>query len=271
MKGSPVRVRASALKDLLRSHLCFPSGRHMKCSRRTCVSARWPFALFRLIGRSAVALGRRTSATSKRSANGTITRQSAPAETRAIRTAKRAGARWRTARRRALSLGAERSSAMRPHRASARRPSRKPSARRWDYRARVDEKSGVGRIERQQSQPLRWRRSLADHTMDLVDRHRIPRECDQAPGGTGRRVGRRVAAGLELNGNVEGLRRAIPRLSAEPPEFGGDLGELVRVLEADGEEALVPDRAAKWPGLAVEPRYPDRHAWALDGPWQEPH
>src|SRR5919106_380113 len=77
----------------------------MKCSRRTCVSARWPFALFRLIGRSAVALGRRTSATSKRSASGTITRQSAPAETRAIRTAKRAGARWRTARRRALSLG----------------------------------------------------------------------------------------------------------------------------------------------------------------------
>ena len=71
-----------------------------------------------------VALGRRTSATSKRSASGTITRQSAPAETRAIRTAKRAGARWRTARRRALSLGAERSSAMRPHRASARRPER---------------------------------------------------------------------------------------------------------------------------------------------------
>src|SRR5918994_1017349 len=38
------------------------------------------FCFSRLIGRSAVALGRRTSAASKRSASGTITRQSAPAE-----------------------------------------------------------------------------------------------------------------------------------------------------------------------------------------------
>src|SRR5438874_9829811 len=95
------------------------------------------------------------------------------------------------------------------------------------------------------------RRSLADHTADLADRHRIPRERDQAPGGAGRRVGRRVAAEVELDGNVEGLRRAVACLPAEPPELGGDLGELVRVLDAHGEEALVPDRAAERPGLAV--------------------
>ena len=101
------------------------------------------------------------------------------------------------------------------------------------------QKSDAGRIDRQQSQPLRSRRSLADHTTDLVDRHRIPWECDQAPGGTGRHVGRRVAAGVELDCNIEGLSRAVPRFPAEPPELGGDLSELVRMLDAHGEEALV--------------------------------
>jgi hypothetical protein len=43
-----------------------------------------------------------------------------------------------------------------------------------------------------------------------------------------------------------------------------EIGELVRVLEADGEEALVPDRTAKRPGLPVVARNPDRHTRALD-------
>jgi len=43
------------------------------------------------------------------------------------------------------------------------------------------------------------------------------------------------------------------------------------VLEADREEALVPDRAAKWPGLAVVAGDPDRHAGTLHRPRQEPH
>jgi hypothetical protein len=134
----------------------------MKCSRRTCVSARWPFALFRLIGRSAVALGRRTSATSKRSASGTITRQSAPAETRAIRTAKRAGARWRTARRRALSLGAERSSAMRPHRASARRPERASDAKLGNARLRArKEERAAGAPADHRSARVAWNSTAA--------------------------------------------------------------------------------------------------------------
>src|SRR5207237_2964386 len=67
------------------------------------------------------------------------------------------------------------------------------------------------------------------------------------------------------------LRRAIPRLPAEPPELGGDLGKLVRMLDAYGEEALVPDRAAKRLGLAVVARDPDRHARTLERPRQKPH
>jgi hypothetical protein len=69
-------------------------------------------------------------------------------------------------------------------------------------------------------------------------------------------------------------RRAPPRYGLSPgqaPELGGDLGELVGVLDAHGEEALASDRAAKRLGLAVEAGDPDRHAGSLDRPLQEPH
>jgi hypothetical protein len=48
MKGSPVRVRASALKDLQNGYLCFLIRRRMKCSDPDRSSVSGHFAWFRL-------------------------------------------------------------------------------------------------------------------------------------------------------------------------------------------------------------------------------
>jgi hypothetical protein len=55
----------------------------------------------------------------------------------------------------------------------------------------------------------------------------------------------RVAAWLELDRDVEGLRYVLRFFAAQPVEPGDDLGELIRVLDADGEEALISDRPAQ--------------------------
>jgi hypothetical protein len=49
MKGSPVRVRASALKVLQISHLCSLSRRHVKCSKLGWAFVRADSARFRLV------------------------------------------------------------------------------------------------------------------------------------------------------------------------------------------------------------------------------
>src|SRR5918992_5895418 len=125
--------------------------------------------------------------------------------------------------------------------------------------------------EREEPSALRWCRALTEDSPHSVDRGPLGRGLGHPPRGARRAVGCRVGPGRKGGDDVIGLGWVSSPLSAEGGEVGSDLGKLVRVLEVDGEEALVPGRPAQWPGLAVVPRYPDRHAGALHGPRQEPH
>ena len=100
----------------------------------------------------------------------------------------------------------------------------------------------------------RCRRTVAEHTTYLVDRHRVAGEVHEPPRGACRGVRRRIATRREGGDDVVRVRAVRARLVAQRGEVGDDLGELIRMLEIDGEEALVAGRPAERLGLAVEAR-----------------
>ena len=65
------------------------------------------------------------------------------------------------------------------------------------------------------------------------------------------------------NGPADGSRSAV--------DLGRQLGELVRMVELDREEAVVARRAPHGPPVGPPRREPDRDPRALDGPGQQAH
>ncbi len=112
--------------------------------------------------------------------------------------------------------------------------------------------------------------AVADHRPDQVRGDPLGGKLDEPPGGAGRSVRGGVAARREGSDDVVRLRGAACR-PAQRAEVGHDLGGLAGLVEVDRHEAPVPGGPAQRPGLAVEPRDPDRHAWPLDRAGEEPH
>src|SRR5919106_821993 len=109
-------------------------------------------------------------------------------------------------------------------------------------------------------------RAISNHTADRIERNsRLkPRH---PPRGARLRIRRDIRARWQLDSDVERCR-VIP---AQVADGRHGVGEIVRALEVDREEAVMTGRTAQRPNVAWEARGPNRYPWLLNRSRKELH